>query len=127
MLSGEESGIGNLNHQAALTAALAAEREIKLYKKYTEKKRYKIGNHASENGIVTACRKFKSKFNIRESTVQTLKNKYKKMIKSAKRKKRNTRKSNQRKKTRSTHLTRRDQRYGAKILIILKKERWIST
>ena len=85
MLSGEESGIGNLNYQAALTAALAAER--KLYKKYTEKERYKIGNHASENGTVTACRKFKSKFNIRESTVQSLKNKYKQMIKSAKRKK----------------------------------------
>ena len=86
MLSGEESGIGNLNYQAALTAALAAERERKLYKKYTEKERYKIGNHASENGIVTACRKFKSKFNIRESTVQSLKNKYEQMIKSAERK-----------------------------------------
>ena len=86
MLSGEESGIGNLNYQAALTAALAAERERKLYKKYTEKERYKIGNHTSENGIVTACRKYKSKFNIRESTVQSLKNKYEQMIKSAKRK-----------------------------------------
>ena len=86
MLSGEESGIGNLNYQPALTAALAAERERKLYKKYTEKERYKIGNHASENGIVTASRKYKSKFNIRESTVQSLKNKYEQMIKSAKRK-----------------------------------------
>ena len=55
-------------------------------KKNTEKKRYEIGKYASENGTVAACRKFKSKFNITESTVQSFKNKYGQMIKSAKEK-----------------------------------------
>ena len=35
-----KSAIGILNHQAALTAALAAERERKPYKEYTGKGRY---------------------------------------------------------------------------------------
>ena len=86
--------MGNLNHQAALTA--------------TGKECYEIGKYASENGTTAACRKFKLKFNIREKTVLSFKNKYEQMIKSAKRKKRNTKKSNQREKTRSTHLSRRD-------------------
>ena len=75
-----------MNHQAALTAALAAERERKPYKKYTGKERYEIGKYESENGTAAACRKFKSKFNIGESTVQSFKNKYEQMMKSAKRK-----------------------------------------
>ena len=50
-----------MNHQAALTVALtAAERERKLYKKYTEKERYEIGKHWSGNGSAAVCRKLKS-------------------------------------------------------------------
>ena len=64
----------------------AAERERKLYKKYTEKGRYEIGKYASGNGTTAACRKLKSKFNIGESTGRSFKNKYEQMIKSAKRK-----------------------------------------
>ena len=85
-LSAEESGIGNLNHQAALTANLAAERERKPYKKYTSKKRYEIGKFASENGTSAACRKFKSKFNVGESTVRSFKNENEQIIKRTKRK-----------------------------------------
>ena len=73
-----QSAIGNLNHQAA---TLAAEKERKPSKKYTE-----IGKYASENGTAAACMKFKSKFNIRESIVRSFKNKHGQMIKSAKRK-----------------------------------------
>ena len=54
-------------------------------KKYTEKERYEIGKYALENGTAAACRKFKSKFNIGESTVRSFKNKYE-QIKGAKRK-----------------------------------------
>ena len=70
-----------MNYQAALTASLAAERERKPYKKYTE-----IGKYASENGTAAGYRKFNSKFNIGESTVRSFKNKYEQMIKRAKRK-----------------------------------------
>ena len=75
-----------MHHQAALTAALAAERGGKPYKKYTKKERYEIGRYASENSTAAACRKFKSKFNIAESTARSFQNKYEQMIKSTKRK-----------------------------------------
>ena len=75
-----------MNHQAALTAVLAPERERKPYKKYAKKEHYEIGKYASENGTAAACRKFKLKFNIRGSTLRSFKNKYEQMIKSAKRK-----------------------------------------
>ena len=75
-----------MNHQAALTAALAAKRQRKPYKKYIEKVRYEIGNIASKNGIAAACRNLRSKCNIGESTVRSFKNKFEQMIKSAKRK-----------------------------------------
>ena len=78
-----QSAIGNLNHQAA---TLAAEKERKPSKKYTEKACYEIGKYASENGTAAACMKFKSKFNIRESIVRSFKNKHGQMIKSTKRK-----------------------------------------
>ena len=78
-----QSAIVNFNHQAA---ALAAERERKPSKKYTEKACYEIGKYASENGNAAACMKFKSKFNIGESIVRSFKNKHQQMIKSAKRK-----------------------------------------
>ena len=48
------------------------------------------------------------------------------MIKSAKRKNETPEKVIKEKKTKSTHRTRRDRRYGPKILITLKKERWSS-
>ena len=73
-----QSAIGKLDHQAALTAALAAERERKPYKEYTGKGRYQIGKYFSENGTATAGRKRKSNINIGESTLQSFKNKYEK-------------------------------------------------
>ena len=75
-----------MHHQAALTAALAAERGGKPYKKYTKKERYEIGRYASENSTAAGCRKFKSKFNIGESTVRSFQSKYEQIIKSTKRK-----------------------------------------
>ena len=73
-----------LEPSSCIDCALAAEKEKKPNKKNTEKKRYEIEKYASENGTAAACRKFKSKFNITESTVQSFKNKYGQMIKSAK-------------------------------------------
>ena len=47
-----QSTIGNLDHQAALTAALAAEREKKPYKEYTGKGRNQIGNTSQKMALL---------------------------------------------------------------------------